>query len=398
MKRNFCLPLLPIALFFLLLLPSCKAKSVEPESSTAYTYRTPDQTGDGWATASAKDVGMRTAHFVTLMNDLLLQKPHNVHGIVVARNGKLVFEEYFSGEEMDIRNNAVQYVQKTFDRNTPHFQASASKSVASLLIGIALDKGMLSGIDRTMLSYFPEHADLGTEQKNTITISHMLTMSTGIPWDEGFPFDDPRNDLVAMVGSQDPIGFVLAKPLSASPGAQFVYNSGTTTLLGEIIRRASGKALNIFADQYLFAPLGIPPQPWVGCVLQPDVALASSGLYLTPREMAKIGQLCLQKGDWNGNRIVSEDWMNQSTVLHIQIPSNQNPMSTLITGYGFQWWVGTFAYGNTNTYFAAGLGGQYLFVFPTKNMVVVMTGGAYRTQAYGIFYDIVNNYILPSLI
>jgi CubicO group peptidase (beta-lactamase class C family) len=398
MKRQDRVAMLSTVLFaLLLLLPSCKSSSVDPEPQTGYTYHVPEQAGDGWPTASAADVGMQTASFVTLMNDLSRQTAHNVHGIVVARNGKLVFEEYFSGEEMDIRGQTVLYVQKTFDRNTPHFLASASKSVTSLLIGIALDKGTLPGVDRTMFSFFPEYANLGTPQKNSITISHMLTMSSGIPWDEGYPFDDPRNDLVSMVGSQDPIGFVLAKQLTASPGVQFLYNSGTTNLLGEIVRRKSGQILNNFADQYLFAPLGIASHTWVGCAQKPDVALASSGLYITPREMAKIGQVCLQKGVWNGNRIVSENWVNESTLQHIQVPANQNPMPKLITGYGFQWWLGTFATGNSSVYFAAGLGGQYIFVFPSKDMVVVMTGGAYRTQAYEIFYDVVNNYILPSL-
>jgi CubicO group peptidase (beta-lactamase class C family) len=399
MKHQDRCALLPMILFSLLsLLLSCKTSSVEPEPVTGYKYRVPDQAGDGWGTASATDVGMQTASFETLMNDLSRQTTHNVHAIVVTRNGKLVFEEYFSGEEMDIRSQTVQYVQKTFDRNTPHFLASASKSVTSLLIGIALDKGILPGIDRTLFSFFPEFANLGTPQKNTITISHMLTMSSGIPWNEGFPFDDPRNDLVAMAGSQDPIGFVLAKPLTASPGAQFIYNSGTTNLLGEIVRKGTGQLLNNFADQCLFAPLGIASPTWVGCAQRPDVTLASSGLYITPREMAKIGQLCLQKGVWNGSRIVSENWLHESTLQHIQIPADQNPMPKLITGYGFQWWLGTFTTGNTDAYFAAGLGGQYIFVFPSKNMVVVMTGGAYKTQAYEIFYDVVNKYVLPSFV
>jgi CubicO group peptidase (beta-lactamase class C family) len=399
MKRSHLLSRLKLPLFvFLILLPSCNKSSIGPEPEKGYVYHVPDQTGDGWVTASATDVGMRTAPLVTLMNDLSHQTSHNVHGIIVITNGKLVFEEYFSGEEMDITEHTVKYIRKQFDRNTPHFLASASKSVTSLLIGISLKKGLLSGIDENMFSFFPEHANLATTQKNNITISHMLTMSTGIPWNEGYPFDDPRNDLVAMVGSQDPIGFVLAKPLVASPGAQFIYNSGTTNLLGDVVRRTSGHSLGDFADQYLFAPLGITFHTWVGCALQTDVTLASSGLYLTPRDMAKIGQLCLQRGIWNGSQIISEDWMNESSAPHIQIPPSQNPMPQLITGYGYLWWTGSFSTGNTRVYFAAGFGGQYIFVFPTSDLVVVMTGGAYRTQQYDEFFNIVNNYILQSLV
>jgi CubicO group peptidase (beta-lactamase class C family) len=395
-KMNIQLAILVLLFGFIPNQNGC-TKETEPQDLLSYTYKTPEQTGDGWQTELVNNVGLNPDRFNDLMRFLLNQQNHNVHSVLVIKDGKLVFEEYFSGEEMDISNYNATYVRKNFDHDTPHFLASATKSITSILTGVAIDKGFLKELDEKMFSFFPEYSNLSNTEKNKITISNMLTMSTGLPWDEGYPFDDIRNDLVAMVRSQEPIGFILAKPLTASPGDQFIYNSGTTNVLGEIISLKSGLTLNNFGAKYLFEPLGITYHTWIGCAYKPDLALASSGLYLTPRDMAKIGQLYLQKGIWNGNRVVSENWINESTKQHILVPANQNPMQKLILGYGYQWWIGSFASGNSETYFAAGYGGQYIFVFPKKNMVVVLTGGEYKTQNYNIFYDVVNNYILPSI-
>jgi len=161
------------------------------------------------------------------------------------------------------------------------------------------------------------------------------------------------------------------------------------------VRVSSGTPLVEFADQHLFTPLGITSFDWVGFPLAPHIAVASSTLYLRPRDMAKMGQLYMQGGEWNGNRIISEEWITESTNESIQVPPSENPIPGFIEGYGYQWWRGTFSNGDTETYFAAGWGGQFIFVLPEVNMVVVLTGGQFEGGFQG-FHDAINDYVLAS--
>ncbi|UCH71230.1 MAG: serine hydrolase [Candidatus Bathyarchaeota archaeon] len=361
-----------------------------------YSYRVPEQTNDGWATVSLTDIGMDTEPLIKLMNGLSRRNVNHVHSILVIKDNKLVFEEYFSGEDLDLTNNQLNFVHKDFDHNTLHCQASASKSITSILLGITIDQGLVQDVQQNMFSFFPEHSDLNDTEKGKITLEHMLTMSSGIPWDESYPYTDPRNDLNQMFYSADPIKFVLEKSVVAPPGSLFTYNSGTTNLLGDVVRRSTGLTLVDFAEQYLFTPLGINSFNWIGFPNAPHIAIASSTLYLRPRDMAKIGQLYLQKGIWNGNRIVSENWVTESTHESIQVPPSKNPIPGFIESYGYQWWQGTFSNGNTETYFAAGWGGQFIYVIPEINMVIVVTAGDFEGQGYQGFYNLINDYILAA--
>lgn len=382
-----------LILIFLFITFSCEKSTGPSDNQGEYTYRVPEQVDDGWETASIRDVGMNPLPLIVMMNGLLNRNDHYVHGILIVKNGKLVFEEYFSGEDLNFTGG---YIHKNFDRNTLHFQASVSKSFTSALVGIAVDQGLIAGVDEKMFSFFPEYADLNNEEKDKITLAHMLAMASGIPWDESTPYSDPRNDVRQLFISSDPIRYVLAKPLAAPPGTQFDYNSGTTCVLGEIVKKQSELSLKAFAERHLFTPLGISDYQWQ--MLPNNVAFASGGLYLRPRDMAKLGQLYLQKGVWNGERIISQEWVEASAQESITLPSPENPWPGFAYGYGYQWWLGNYSTANTHTYFAAGWGGQYIYVLPGLEMVVVITAGAYEAGDYGVFYRIVNDYILNSVI
>ncbi len=361
-----------------------------------YSYQVPEQTNDGWITASLTDVGMDAAPLIDLMSELSRQNVNHVQSILLIRDNKLVFEEYFGGLDLDLTNNQLNFVHKDFDFNTLHCQCSASKSIMSILLGIAIDQGFVQGVQQKMFSYFPEHSDLNDTEKEKITLEHMLSMSSGIPWDESYPYTDSRNDLNQMFYSADPIRYVLGKSIVAPPGTQFIYNSGTTNLLGDVVRRSTGLTLADFANQYLFTPLGITSFDWIGFPNAPHIAIASSTLYLRPRDMAKIGQLYLQKGVWNGNRIVSENWVTESTLESMYVPPSRNPIPGFIKSYGYQWWRGTFSNGNIETYFAAGWGGQFIYVIPDMNMVIVITAGDFEGQGYQGFYSLINDYIMVA--
>lgn len=367
-------------------------------SDVDYTYRVPQQTSDGWETASLGDVGMDTVPVIDMMNGLL-GRNHLVHGILVARDGKLVFEEYFSGEHLDLSDlsSGVAYAYEDFDRNTLHCLASDSKSVTSILLGIAIDKGLVQGTDETMFSFFPDYSNYSDPVKNQITLAHMLAMASGLPWNESYPYDDPRNDLVAMVYSEDPIAYVLGKSTVAAPGAQLVYNSGTTNLLGEVVSRSSDMTLWAFAEQHLFAPLGITSYEWYAFPNAPEMAVASSTLYLRPRDMAKIGQMFLDGGVWDGTRVVSQGWVSESTTEVMDVPASESPTPGYLHGYGFQWWLGTFSTGSTDFYTAAGWGGQFIIVLPDAEMVVVITAGDFEDEDYAALLGMVDDYVLGAI-
>jgi len=375
---------------------SCKdSTDAGNNNGNEYTYSVPEQVDDGWETASITAVGMNPLPLISMMNGLLNRDDHLVHGILIVKNGKLVFEEYFSGEDLNI-SSGPQYVHRDFDRNTLHFQASVTKSFTSALVGIAVDQGLITGVDEKVFSFFPEYQYLSNQEKDEITVAHMLAMASGIPWDESTPYSDPRNDVRQMFIQSDPIRYVLAKPLAAPPGTQFHYNSGTTCVLGEIVKKQSELSLRTFAEQHLFAPLGISDYQWQ--MLPNNVTFASGGLYLRPRDMAKFGRLYLQKGSWNGEQVISQEWIEASAQESIPLPSPKNPWPGFAYGYGYQWWLGNYANGNTPTCFAAGWGGQYIFVLPDPEMVVVITAGAYERGDYDMFYRIVNNYILDAVL
>jgi len=386
-----------------IILISCSDEN--PPTSTentpnGYIYTVPEQTGDGWETASLSDVGIDQTVIANLMNDLQ-NRNHFLHSIVVVRNGKLVFEEYFSGRDVELdeqvaASGVLKYTNRNFDRNTLHFQGSANKSFWSTMIGIAIDKGFIQSTTEKMFSFFPDYKDLSNTEKEKITISQMLTMTSGLPWDDGsFPIYDPRNDEYQLLFNEDPVRFVLEKSMMTFPGTNFHYNSGTSFLLSEIIKRSSGISLEQFAEQFLFAPLQITSYRWANS-RNTHNTINAAGLYLRPRDMAKLGQLFLQDGMWNSNRIVSGQWTKASSAESIHFLTVHPPLPNFINGYGYQWWVGKF---NTLTdvYCAAGWGGQFIMVLPDVNTVIVFTAGDFEENNFQLQFDIVNDFILSAI-
>jgi CubicO group peptidase (beta-lactamase class C family) len=248
-----------------------------------------------------------------------------------------------------------------------------------------------------MLSYFPGYSDTGVSED--ITLAHMLAMATGLDWSEHLPYTDPRNPLTRMWHSRDPVRVALEQPVVAPPGAHFIYNSGTTNLLGEVVRRASGQSLREFAQQYLFSPLGISAFEWVGFKHDPEMAFASSALYLRPRDMAKIGQLMLQEGAWEGEQVVSAEWVRASVRKAMAIPTDMQ-RTFHSAGYGYQWWLESYRAGSIRAYSARGHGMQFIVVLPDADMVVVFTGGAWRMSPFAApvqFHEVIEDVILPSI-
>jgi len=357
-----------------------------------YVYTVPAQIDDGWETASLTSVGMNEKPLKDLMNRLNRIGEHRIHSLVIIKDGNLVFEEYFSGDKF----NLAQPTGETgFDMNDAHNLCSATKSFTSALIGIAIDKNFIQSVDQTLIEFFPEYADIlySTPTKSDITLDHLLTMTSGLEWDdETTSYFDPTNDMYQLFSASDPIKYILSKDLIETPGTVYAYRNCNTNVLGEIVHKASDQRLDNFSRNYLFNKLDITDFEWQ--MLPNDVVFCSGDLRLRPRDMAKFGFLFLSGGMWNNERIISQEWIDISTSKHIDLDNNWGDLD----GYGYQWWLWE-NLGNVefNAYAASGWGGQWIIVIPASNAVFVTTGGNYYTEEALSIQSILVNYLIPSI-
>jgi len=188
------------------------------------------------------------------------------------------------------------------------------------------------------LKFFPEFAALRTAAKDRILLRHLLTMTSGIAWNESrLSYSDPENSKLRMVAAPDPYQYVLEQPLTTEPGTKWNYSGGSTALLGAILQKVSQKPLAEFAREALFEPLGITEFEWIR--MPSGEIAADSGLRLRPRDMAKLGQLVLSQGEWKGKRIVSASWLRESL---------RKKIDAMHLHYGYQWWIGS-SWANSRT-------------------------------------------------
>jgi len=351
---------------------------------------TPELSWDDWQTAAPGEVGLDEQLLNEAVERINSGDYTNVHAILIIKDGKLVFEEYFRGYTWDFYGEKFRGDLVEFDEHRLHNLASVTKSFTSALIGIAIDQGVIPSVEEKVWTYFPEYNDLRDETKDKISLAHLLTMTSGLEWngmDIPVSSRDTRNDLVQLFMVADPIAYVLAKPVVDEPGTRWYYNGGGTNVLGEVIRKASGMRMDEFAEQYLFSPLGITDYEWD--FINPDLIHASGNLRLRPRDMAKLGMLFLNEGVWRGEQIVSEDWIKKSTQAHAT--------TSWESGYGYQWWLVTYRSGLQifDSFYANGWGGQRIIVFPSLEMVVVFTGGNYIEG--NPVDEIIERYILPAV-
>ena len=196
-----------------------------------------------------------------------------------------------------------------------------TKSFTSTLIGIAIDKGLIKGTKESLLTFFPEYKkELSENNKGAITLQDVLSMTAGFDWDETtLNYFDPRNSWRVLLVANDIIGYILNRPLKDPPGSKFVYNTGLSTLLGTMIERRSSLSINEFAQKYLFGPLGITKYELGYLDKARKVPAFRSGLFLRPRDMAKLGYLFLRKGIWKGEQIVSAKWVEEATREQVRL-------------------------------------------------------------------------------
>lgn len=340
---------------------------------------TPAVSADGWTVASQKESGLQPGELCGLIEKLDASPSLNIHAVLVAHDGRLVFEHYRPGQDGSWGSAR--------DMFTLHDVRSVTKSLVSVMFGIALDRKLVSSADAPVMAFFPE-LDGTVKDKSQVLLRHLLTMSSGIAWDESMPYTDPQNSETQMNHTTQPFRYVLSRPVASEAGKAWNYSGGSFAVIAEVLQRACGKPLENFAREFLLEPLGIEDFRWSRTI--GGTIAAASGIRLRPRDMAKIGQMVLAGGEWNGKRIVSAQWIKDATTAHIPADGYQ---------YGYGWWIASSVVGGrTIDWFEAyGNGAQRIIVVPELKLVVVMATGMYESRmALPATTELFEKFILPA--
>ena len=335
---------------------------------------------DGWETGTPAEAGFDQTAIQEMTEDLRSDYYGNIHALLIEHDGKLVYEEYFTGPDYRF---GQQLERVDFTRETLHDLQSISKSVTSALLGPALGPQFEEALDKPILDFFPELADSAAAGVDEITLRHVLTMTSGLEWNAtDVPYKGLRNDQGRLARSENPIAFVLSRPTRETPGERWYYNGGLTELVAGVIQRLTGQPLSDYARQVLFDPLGITYCEWVGPPLWRSHGVAAAwGLRMRARDLAKIGSVFLHDGTWRGRQILPREWVEASMQRHTSLDTSWSQDD----GYGYQWWHGSFE-GREGAYTVTagvGAGGQRLFIVPKERLVVTVFAGDYNNGELG---------------
>ncbi len=348
---------------------------------TIYADHAPPQTDDGLQTAKPSDAGVDVADLQAIVTAVADGELPLTHSILVALKGKLIFEEYFYG----------------YDRDMLHDMRSASKTITSTLIGLAIDNRKIENSQSTVLPFFPEYRSYENWNplKAKIRVRDLLTMSSGLDAN-----DSDRKSVAAegvyqsQTSQTDWIKLALDAPMIGEPGTQPLYGGANPLILGGILDNVAGERVEWFAERYLFAPLGISKYR---IFLDPTgVPYMGGGMYLRPRDMLKYGQMYLDGGRWLGRQLLSESWVDESFGKYGRLA----PLKRNGNQYGYLWWHHQYEIDSKtiDSIEARGNGGQYIFVVPAIGLVAVVTSGNYRTGLTRQPQTIFEQYILPAVL
>lgn len=301
---------------------------------------------------------------------------HNINPEIINSVHNTI-DEYPINAEVIVKDGVIvdEYYKQGYDQTSLFSLQSTSKSITSAIFGIAIDKGYIENVNVPISTYFPEILDSGSEYKNQITIWNLLTHTTGLNVSDTSNWNE-------WLSSPNWVDYVLQRQATSRPGTVFNYFTGNTHLLSAIIQKATGKTTLEFGKEYLFEPLDIDT---VECTTDPQgISDGGNGFSLNVYDMAKIGQLYLNNGVWNGEQIISSKWIQDSTNVQFDRQSGS-------ADYGYQWWVRTFGNQNYHAYFAQGHFGQYIFVVPDIQLVVVFT--SHYEGSSSIYWQLMNNIV-----
>jgi CubicO group peptidase (beta-lactamase class C family) len=346
----------------------------------------PQARSDGWTTASAGSVNLSEERLQALESAVRSGQFKRITSVLVARHGKLVYESYFDEAGMsELRNTR-----------------SATKTVTGMLIGIAIDKGLLKGVDAPVMKFFTDKQAVENPdpRKAKITIEDFLTMSSLLECNDSDQFSRGNENRMYLV--EDWVKFTLDLPIRGFPawvtkpqdspyGRSFSYCTAGVVTLGEVLQRAAREPVPDFARKNLFAPLGIENPGWQ--FTPSGAAMTGGGLNLQSRDLLKLGQLYLNGGVWNGKRVISEQWVKASIQPRARVDDE--------TEYGYLWWLRQFKAGEKRfaSYWMQGNGGNKVAVFPSLDMVVVITSRNFNMpDAHPLSEQVLSEYILGAVL
>ena len=376
-------------------------------STTVVGQASSPQSAKGWQASTLEAEGLDA----TPINDLLGRIRSGTYGntdrLVVVRNGKLLVNERFPGDYKEISRGKSSPIGCGVDAcpdsswmhhynylhpnwhpwwqgSDLHTLQSVTKSVAATVIGVAVQRGAIKGVQTPLLSFFGGY-DLSKvdPRLRQATLADLLTMRSGIEWHEQDRPLDSTNTTLQLEQSRDWIRFTLAQPMDSDPGTKWAYNSGGSMLMAEVVRQSTGMQLDDYARRHLFTPLGITSFHWKRTPTgHPDT---EGGLYLDAVDLAKIGQLYLDDGVWRGTRILPAGWAKEATARHVDHVA-ANPSSP---GYGYQWW--RYDRRGTDIWAGNGFGGQFIIILPQHKVVAVTNNwNVFGTPATGILSPLID--------
>jgi CubicO group peptidase (beta-lactamase class C family) len=319
---------------------------------------------EGWRVARAEDVGVDYG-VLEGMVEHVNENGIAADSVMVIKEGYVVLDAYFP----------------PFDEGEIHIVYSCTKSVVSTLIGLAMEEGRIASLDVGLADLFPDRTMANqSDWKDEITLRDLLTMTAGFDAEDSYLYDWVGLD--RMHDAPDALQYVLDLPVIEEPGTRFEYTNGVSHLLSCIITEVTGVSALDYARERLFSPLGIGEAEWRTDSLGRNWGYSS--LYITPHDMAKIGYLFLNGGEWDGEQVVPREWVEEATRKHFHA-------GTLLDDYGFQWWVSPNGY-----YSAIGYKGQFIHVVPELDLIMVTTSS--NADDFNRIQDLLENFVIPAVI
>lgn len=344
--------------------------------------------GRTWPVATPQSVDVAAAVLDSIDAEIRSGRYGYVDRLVVIRRGQLVYDKSYTQDYAAAYGDSARrrsplnphdpggpynyynpWWHPTYRGGDLHSLQSVTKTITSVIIGVAVTRGDFPSINTPVLRFFDTTAVRNIDdRKRRMTVRHLLTMTGGFDWNEGVPYVDPRNTAVAMEASSDWVGFVINRPVALEPGSQFRYSSGESQLLSHIFRQATGVDIEEYAARHLFAPIGI--ERWFWKRTPTGLVDTEGGLYLEARDLARIWYLFLRDGMWNGSQIVSSQWVRESVSPAVQ--TSANPAGPR---YGLKWWLYRNPADSSRLVWAgSGFGGQVPMAFAERDLVVVFNG------------------------
>ncbi len=339
-------------------------KKFSPPKKTPYSYRykIPENPNDGWNVGNIINIDLDTSVIFSILRDITNGEYGKVNSFLIIKDNKLVLDEYFLNYKID----------------DLHLLSSSTKSIASLILGKAYDNNQIDGLNQSIFEFLPNYKNLKTLENTIISIHDLLCMRLG--------FEPAKSDFPQNV---DLFAYVLERNMNNKPGEMFFYDNIAPNLIAPVIKTATNKHIDKFAEDEIFSTLQIQNYNWEEGK-QNDFPICQGSLKLRPRDFAKFGYLVLKQGKWNNQQVVSQEWIEKSTQKHSVLNENDGIY------YGYLWWIMEIEKNGEKikVIYSGGSGGQYMFIIPQINMILAFTGENFNNQKEYMLFDIVKEIVL----